>query len=269
MLAFLACTVGCGFQSPAGIGRDAGIDMAIDMAPDGDSSMRTRTGLIGLWEFDETGGMTVHDTSDLTAKVALTVGPGTVTFSSSMMTPDGLAVITSSNMPHLDTDVNAAHAVTLEAWVMPSAADQGSLAAPRVIAGLCSKGPTRRNISLLQAGRRWVARVRTALDPAGRFDDNGKPDLISSVDITPGAMTHLVVVADATQRILYVDGRADATDALPGAPSGWDASYKMALGNELSMDRQWAGTFALVAMYNRALSKELVGMNFHAGANAR
>jgi hypothetical protein len=64
-----------------------------------------------------------------------------------------------------------------------------------------------------------------------------------------------------------VDGKADATDAMPGAAIGWDASYKMALGNELSQDRQWVGTFALVAMYDRALTRELVVTNFHAGAN--
>src|SRR6185436_6797551 len=120
------------------------------------------------------------------------------------------------------------------AWVMSASTAQGTLAAPRLIAGLCSKGSTRRNISILQAGPRWVARVRTALDAGGRFAENGKPDLVSTVDLTPGAMTHLVVVADATQRILYVDGRADATDAVPGTPAGWDSSYKMALGNELS-----------------------------------
>jgi hypothetical protein len=98
-------------------------------------------------------------------------------------------------------------------------------------------------------------------------DANGGPDLTSSTDITPGAMTHLVVVADATQRILYVNGKADAVDPAPGPPLNWDTSYKMVLGNELAQGRQWTGTFALVAMYNQALTGALVTTNYSAGPN--
>jgi hypothetical protein len=98
-------------------------------------------------------------------------------------------------------------------------------------------------------------------------DVNGKPDLVSTTDIVAGAMTHLVLVADATQRILYVDGKADVTDPAPGPPLGWDASYKMLLGNEFSQNRPWAGTFALVAMYKQALTSQLVTLNYGVGPN--
>ena len=266
-LACLVCVAGCGFQSSAAAGdaSDANqvpADGAAD-APDTGPASRTRTGLIGLWEFNETAGTTIGETSGATPAVPLTVAPpGIVTFSAGTMTPVGMEVI-SSGTPrvHLNADVNASHAVTLEAWVMPGGGNQGTVAAPAVVAGLCATVYSR-NISILQAGKRWVARVRTTAD------GNGGPDLTSSTDITPGAMTHLVVVADATQRILYVNGKADAVDPAPGPPLGWDTTYKMVLGNELAGGRQWTGTFALVAMYNQALTSALVTTNYSAGPNA-
>jgi len=270
-LACLACAAGCGFQSPAaaidasdGSGvNDAPADAAVDV-PDAGPSSRTRAGLIGLWEFNETAGTTIGETSGATPAVPLTVAPpGMVTFSAGTMTPVGMDVISSGQARvHLNADVINSHAVTLEAWVMtsPGGGNQGTVAAPVVIAGLCSSVYAR-NIALLQAGKRWVARVRTTIDV------NGGPDLTSSTDITPGAMTHLVVVDDATQRILYVNGKADAVDPLPGPPLNWDSSYKMVLGNELAGGRQWTGTFALVAMYKQALTSAQVTTNYGAGPN--
>jgi hypothetical protein len=221
--------------------------------------------LIGLWEFDETNGATtVADTSDVTPKVPLTVTlvGGAVMFAGGMMTLTGTSVVASAAAPHLNGDVINSHAVTLEAWVMPSMDDQGTVAAPVVVAGL-SPNTGSRNISLMQAGKRWVARVRTTAD------GNGGPDLQSTTDITVNVMTHLVVVADATQRILYVDGKADAIDPTPAAPLSWDPAYKMTLGNEPVQGRQWAGTFALVAMYKQALSSALVTMNHAAGPSGQ
>jgi len=259
----LAFAIGCGFQSPVGaVDANKPIDAAPD-APDTGPATRTRTGLIGLWEFDETtGATTIADTSDSTTKVPLTVTVGAVTFSGGTMTPNGVAVIASAAAPRLNGDVIGSNAVTLEAWVMPSAADQGSMGNPVLIAGL-SSNINSRNISILQAGKRWLARVRTTTDV------NGKPDLVSTTEITANVMTHLVVVADATQRILYVDGKADDTDPAPGPPLNWDASYAMLLGDEQAQNRQWAGTFALVAMYKQALSSALITMNHGAGPNGK
>jgi Concanavalin A-like lectin/glucanases superfamily len=285
VLACLACTVGCGFHSSgaatdASGGRDGNPLPDTPVVPDAaippDAAIvdgppdtppppptRTRDHLIGLWEFNETDGATgatIADTStsDATLKVPLTITSGTVTFSAGTMMPNGVTVIASGPHPHLNSDVKMALAVTLEAWVMASAADQGSVAAPVVIAGLSSSIKAR-NISLLQAGKRWVARVRTTSDA------NGLPDLTSSTDLTPGVMTHLVVVADATHRILYVNGTPDTVDPAPGPPLGWDKAYAMVLGDETSRNRQWAGTFALVAMYNQALTDQLVENNYLAG----
>lgn len=263
---------GCGFHSSAqptdaadSPVPDAPPDMAPppdmmppDMAPPG----RTRVGLVGIWELDDAQGMTVADSSDVVPAVPLTVTGGLVTFSSGTMAVSGAAVIASGPKPHLDRDAMSAGAVTLEAWVSPATASQGAPGQPAVVGGL-SASIVSRNIALLQDGKRWVGRVRTT------SDNNGGPDLTSSSDILAGSMTHLVVVADATQRILYVNGQPDFVDPAPGPLLNWDQSYKMVLGNESSSNRPWTGTFALVALYARALAPAEIQTNYLAGANAR
>jgi hypothetical protein len=63
-------------------------------------------------------------------------------------------------------------------------------------------------------------------------------------------ITHVVVVADGTQRKLYVNNVAEATDT-PGPPSSWDPSFRMVLGDEpSSLNRSWRGAIGLVALYN-------------------
>ena len=275
VLAFLACTVGCGFQSTATGNVDASVpdamvDAAIDApelppvdAPiDAPETGRTRTGLIGLWELDEAGGETMADTSGELPPVTLTATLGDITLADGEMTPIGTAVVTSAVRPRLDQQVMVAGAVTLEAWVKPSLADQGTLDAPAVVAGLDGSIKTR-NISLLQAGTKWLARVRTTVD------QNGGPDLLSDVDVSVDSMTHLMVVADATRRVLYVNGVLAASSPVPGPPLAWDQAYFMTLGNEGSSNRQWAGTFALVAMYARALATEQVTNHYDAGPDAK
>lgn len=238
---------------------DAAVDAPVDvMLP-----ARSRAGLIGLWELDEVTGTTIADTSDAAAKVPLAVTTGTVTFAAGTLTAVvEPTVIESAGNTHLNKDIEISKAVSLEVWALPAAADQGSLADPVVLAGLSSSA-FRRNISIMQAGTRWLARVRSSLD------ENGGPDLVSAVEVRAGAMTHLVVVSDATQRILYVDGRQVARTESPRPPTNWDTGYRMQLGNERTHNAQWSGTFALLAMYDRALSQELVETQLRAGPGGR
>jgi len=258
--AWLVWLAGCGFHGTEVTSRDAGGSDAIppDMAPPG----RTRAGLIGLWSFDELDGTTMNDTSDAAPRVPLMVtAPGMVTFAAGTMTPNGIVVIASAAAPHLDRDVKNAGAVTLEAWVKPAVGQQGAAGQPAVVAGL-DASVVSRNIALLQDGMRWVGRVRTTPDV------NGGPDLTSTADVSAGAMTHVAVVADATQRILYVNGRPDFVDPAPAPLFSWDMSYRMVLGNEPTPNRPWSGTFALVAIYARALSAAEIQINFTAGPDA-
>ena len=256
-------------DAPDADGPIAAIDAppvdAPPIAPDAPPLTRVRDNLIGLWTFDEAPGSAVTtpaaDTAGAGRPVPLKVSFGTVTYANGALTPDAVAVIASDPVPHLNDDVKHAGSVALEAWVTASIADQGTPTAPVVVAGL-DASVVSRNISILQVGKRWVARVRTTPDK------NGAPDLVSTTDVVANRLTHLVVVADATQRILYVDGDVAFSDPVTGAPLGWDSAYRMVLGNEVARGRQWAGSFALVAVYRAALSKLQVDTNFKVGPDS-
>lgn len=269
-LVALVCSVGCGFQgsstSDGGAGPDGQTPIdagsALDAPPD-TSVARVRTNLIALWDMDQHDATTIAETSGFDTAVPLSANAGTVvTFADSAMTlSGGNQVVWSASKPRLNANINASSAVTLEAWVSAAAADQGTPSAPVVVAGL-SASINSRNISILQVGKRWVARVRT------NADKNGLPELTSPTDIVAGELTHLVVVAEATRRAFYINGQA-VVDAAPAAPTGWDASYRVVLGNETSLNRGWAGTIALVAMYRQALTQVQVATNLFAGPNGQ
>jgi len=50
--------------------------------------------------------------------------------------------------------------------------------------------------------------------------------------------------------------------------SNWDASHRLALGNELTGDRPWLGNLYYVAVYDRPLDAEEVPARCSTGWNA-
>lgn len=264
-LIVLALVGGCNFGGPAQTVPEDGKPK--DMSLRDGMFERTRDGLIGAWTFDDQAGPTVHDSSGVGIAVDLQAN-GAVTFGQGMMTvaaANPAIVVASPTAVHFNADIQSSNAVTLEAWVSPSLDTQGMVKQPVVVAGLCSTVASR-NISLLQGGDRWLGRVRTNMVDVDWA--NGGPDLLPMpMKKVATTMTHLVVVADSTTRALYVNG--DKLAETPAqAPIGWDASYKMVMANEISLYRPWVGTYALVALYNRALPEPEIMQNFLAGPTA-
>jgi len=179
-------------------------------------------------------------------------------FAGGRITSETRSLLLSLKNNHLPADCESANAVTLEAWVAPNPANQGTLAQPVFIAGL-AKSVTDRDVVLLQADDRWLARVRT-----GAAD--GTPNLLS-MSATATAWTHLVVVADGDARTLYVNNLSEATTA-GGSLAGWDATVAMNLFEEPQKTRNWRGSIALVALYKRALTAQQVEQNFIAGPDS-
>ncbi len=100
-----------------------------------------------------------------------------------------------------------------------------------------SRDPLHRNLTIAQDGADLVVRLRTpktdlngipAHRVAGIFQDGGWKDI--RVSIGPERLT------------IGVNGERLVAAPLPPAPlSKWDASYPLALGNELTHDRPWRG----------------------------
>lgn len=247
----------CGF-SPA-IPSDA----QPDAPPQTDSApvpQRVQQGLIGFWTFNDPDGSTVAaDTSGNASPVVLDVEVNSADLTAPVFTAGSLIVNTPARLlsavsPHLNKDCVTADACTLEVWARPANPNTSD---PLFVAGLAAN-ILERNIALLQRGNRWEGRVRTTAAT------DGTPELVSTSVVSPTAFTHIAIVADSNQRVMYVDDSSQAVGT-PGSLATWDLTYRMALVDEVQHARLWTGTLALVALYNRALTPQEVHQNFLAG----
>lgn len=260
----------CGFSGAAAPPVDATmIDVGIDVSTD-TATARVRDGLVGLWTFDEAMGATVaSDTSGSGSPVALRVvtsapaGLVAPTFTDGIVTADTHSrMISMPEKSRLTSDIVAGGGVTLEIWLRARAATQGDAAAPRFVVGL-AKNITNRNVALLQRGDRWVGVVRTSAMP------NGGPELVSNSTVSTTDFTQVVIVADATQRRIFVNDRVELEDPVSGPLATWDPDVLLTLFEEPTGGRHWTGSVSLVALYNRALTPDEVHANFVQGAHAR
>ncbi|UCH33428.1 MAG: DUF4038 domain-containing protein [Armatimonadota bacterium] len=84
-----------------------------------------------------------------------------------------------------------------------------------------------------------------------------------------GQLTHLIYTRAADGlAVLYVNGRPEATQRVPGGLGNWDAKLRLALANEFTQDRPWRGEYRLVAIYDRALAASEAATRFRAGPGA-
>jgi hypothetical protein len=97
-------------------------------------------------------------------------------------------------------------------------------------------------------------------------DGNAEWVVVESV-FAPGELRHLAVTYTGGEVRAYVNGELiDAHRALGSALEGWDAAHHLLVGNEATGDRPFAGEVFLVALYDRALSREELSRNVAAGA---
>lgn len=90
-----------------------------------------------------------------------------------------------------------------------------------------------------------------------------------TVEVVKTALTHVVYSRDAKGgAALYVDGVRVASGEVTGDTSNWDASFRLALANELTRDRTWLGTYRRIAIYDRSFSADEISQAFRAGAKA-
>ncbi|NVB84007.1 MAG: LamG domain-containing protein [Kofleriaceae bacterium] len=260
----VALSTGCQFQHGNPASQDA--PDVRDALPDtleiDAGSPRVTSGLIGFWTFDDPpGSRMLADTSGTTAPVPLEIITSSTiaapVVADGMLTAEIPGRVASKPSTHLSADCQIAGGVTLEAWIRPSAPIQGTASQQKFVVGLAAN-ITSRNVAILQAGGTWVGRVRTT--PAA----DGTPSLESTSMASTTGMTHVVIAADATTRVMYVNDVAEAVGA-PGAPMGWDLTYPMVAIDEYQHARQWTGSIALVALYSRALTAPEVHQNFVAG----
>lgn len=227
---------------------------------------RVTSGLVVLYEFDETSGSTVADTSNHMAPLDLTIAnTNNASFSNGYLDVTGDTLISSAGAAtKVNTAVSASDEITVEAWVDPANLTQNGPA--RIVT--VSSTPTARNVTLGQgvfgaSGDQVEARLRST-----GTGTNGTPATQTATQALDGSLQHVVFTRDSsgTTRV-YVDGTQVVSSTASGDLSNWDNTMALGLAAELDSSRFWHGRLHLVAIYDRALTSTEVGDNYTAGAD--
>ena len=212
--------------------------------------------LIAMFKFDEgTGNMTL-DSSGVGAPIALTI-TGMEWVDGGLKNVSGSAIATAADSKKLFDMITPTGTYSVEAWIKPDNTAQTGPA--RIVSYSIDTGT--RNFMLGQNATTYRVRNRTAASNA-----NGDPFLEVTAPLIVTELTHVVLTFDpATGRKVYVNGALAATETAP-TTLAWTADQRLVIGNEVTNDRLWLGTFEMVAIHNKTLSAAEVQQNFAAGA---
>ena len=254
------------FDNEAGGEKLAGASRAISIL--NDTPTRVTTGMVALFDFEESSGATVNDVSGAGEPVVLQIeDTSNAEWGNSSLTLTGPTRIASSDAPErLIDSFQESNALTIEAWVQPQSASQSGPA--RMIS--MSDGLHNRNFTVGHgaphgvSGAQYDVRLRTT-----DTSNNGQPSLTSPTGSASDALQHIVYTRSSTGAArLFIDGTEVVSGSITGNLSNWDSTFRLALGNEINEDRPWLGTYHLIVMYDRALSSSEVQINFNAGVDA-
>ncbi len=220
---------------------------------------RTEKVPVALYDFEEGAGDTIvnrmgDSALDLTRQrgPALVWGDGFVSLSgATLVATDGPAAA-------LTTALQVRNELTVEAWIRPAetAPTQADGSLARIVS--LSANIAERNFTLGQQDSHYRMRVRRNPNPPVGDPDppNGMPAAETSAESAATQFTHVVATYDETETIrVYINGGEAVALPAPGNFSGWDAAFRLALGDEVTgATRAWLGEYHMVAIYAEALS---------------
>ena len=224
-------------------------------------AQRVSSGLLVIYDFSAAQGASVKDRSGVQPMVDLRiVNPQNVRRMKGSLEIRKNTIIRSDKVPSkILNAIKRSNEITIEAWVKPANLRQDGPA--RIVT--LSKNSSERNITIGQEAGSLQARLRTT-----RTSKNGMPAISTGRSLSTRP-THIVYSRDRSGRAtVYLNGKRTKEQTVAGVMTNWDGSHHLALGNELSNDRPWLGTYYLVAIYNRDLSAAEVAQNFTAGLKA-
>lgn len=227
---------------------------------------RHEADVIALYEFKTGSGNIALDTSGVLPELNLTLS-GDVNWVGGwgIELVSGKAQGSTASSKKLHDLIKATGEYSIEAWVAPANVVQEGPA--RIIS--YSAGTNARNFTLGQTQYNY-----DFLHRSSTTNGNGQAAL-STADADEdlqATLQHVVVTFDPLNgRRIYVNGvfTDDADPVAPGNLNDWDDSFAFVLGNEVSNDRQWAGTIRMVAIHNRALTQEQIQQNFDVGVGEK
>jgi len=223
--------------------------------------VRHTANAIAIYEFTTGSGVTAFDTSGVAPAMHLNLS-GDVQWlgSAGIRINNGKAQATTSSSKKLADSIVATGEYSLEAWVTPANVVQEDA---RILS--YSGGVSARNFSLGQTLYNY-----DFLNRSSTTNGNGDPALSTDDDeeILQATLQHVIVTYDPNNgRRIFVNGDlVDAVDSvLGGTINEWNDTFAFVIGNEVSSDRLWQGSFRYVAVHNRVLSETQIRQNFEAG----
>ncbi|MCM2310690.1 MAG: LamG domain-containing protein [Steroidobacteraceae bacterium] len=221
--------------------------------------------VIGLWEFKTGSGTVAYDTSGVEPALNLVLS-GDVTWVGGwgINVKRGKAQGSTGSSRKLHDLIRGTGEYSIEAWVAP-----GNVAQEEARIVSYSGGTTTRNFMLGQTLYSYDFFNRASTTSVA-----GDPQLTTAAadEDLQATLQHVVATFDPVNgRRLYVNGEftGDVDPSRGGTLADWDDTFAFVLGNEVSGDRPFEGTFRLVAVHNRVLTAEQVRQNFQAGVGEK
>ncbi len=221
--------------------------------------------VIALWNFKTGSGSTAFDTSGVEPAIDLNLsGEFTWVGGWGVNIVNGKGQGTTANSKKLHDLIKATGEYSIEAWVVPANVTQEG---PAGIVSY-SAGTTNRNFTLGQTLYNYDFLNRSSLS-----DQNGLPQLSTADadEVLQTSLQHVVATFSPTEgKRIFVNGELVASDATAGGSlADWNDTYAFVIGNEVSSDRSFSGTFRMVAIHNRALTQEQIIQNFDVGVGEK
>ncbi len=235
------------------------------------SGGRIDTDIIAKYEFKTGKGSIAYDTSGVDPVANLNL-IGNVGWSSAWglkFRDTGKAQASTSDSRKFYDLLRAAGEYSIEAWVIPDNVVQGDNDNNPARIVTYSGSATTRNFTLGQYEYNYSFMNRTSAS-----DANGLRELATAAnkEILQASLQHVVVSFDPIRgRRIYVNGEFTGdTDPDAGAVlKDWDSSFALAIGNDVSNNRPWAGSIRFLALHKRAMSAADIKTNFNVGVGAK
>ena len=247
------------------------VDQNYAAGPVGDGSPAQITDAQLVYTFNEGSGTTVGDSSLVLPALPAQIADVTkVRWGAGSLTVNAPTIIaTESAATKVSRASMATGEISIEAWITPANTTQSGPAQ------ILSIGKSNAQYNLVLAQGEWgncradhyVAHLR-GTGPSHDDDehDDDEPYHHSPPGSLTPALTYVVYTRDAAgTEQLFINGEAQDSGHDDGDISNWDASYRLALANALTMNRAWLGTYHALTISSRALNATQIGTRFHAG----
>lgn len=235
------------------------------------SGGRIDTDIIAKYEFKTGKGSIAYDTSGVDPVANLNL-IGNVGWSSAWglkFKDTGKAQAATADSRKFYDLLRAAGEYSIEAWVIPDNVVQGDNDNNPARIVTYSGSATTRNFTLGQYEYNYSFMNRTSAS-----DENGLDELATAAnrEILQASLQHVVVTFDPIRgRRIYVNGEftGDMDTDAGAVLKDWDSSFALAIGNDVSNNRPWAGSIRFLAIHKRAMGEADIKTNFDVGVGAK